>query len=34
MLFGVHSAYVDGVGLPGLPQAEAQLFVCVISALV
>ena len=32
--FGVHSAYVDGVGLPALPQAEAELFVCVISALV
>ena len=22
--FGVHSAYVDGVGLPALPQAEAE----------
>ena len=32
--FGGHSAYVDGVGLPALPQAEAELFVCVISALV
>ena len=32
--FGVHGAYVDGVGLPALPQAEAELFVCVISALV
>ena len=31
---GVPSAYVDGVGLPALPQAEAELFVCVISALV
>ena len=31
---GVHSAYVDGVGLTALPQAEAELFVCVISALV
>ena len=30
----VHRAYVDGVGLPALPQAEAELFVCVISALV
>ena len=29
---GVHSAYVDGVGLLALPQAEAELFVCVISA--
>ena len=34
MLFGVHSAYVDGVGLPALPQAEAELVVCVNSALV
>ena len=25
--FGVHGAYVDGVGLPALPQAEAELFV-------
>ena len=25
--FGVHSAYVDGVGLPALPQAEAELLV-------
>ena len=25
--FAVHSAYVDGVGLPALPQAEAELFV-------
>ena len=32
--FGVHSAYVNGVELPGLPQAEAELFVCVINALV
>ena len=32
--FGVHSAYVDGVGLPALPQAEAELVVCVISPLV
>ena len=24
---GVHGAYVDGVGLPALPQAEAELFV-------
>ena len=32
--FGVHSAYVDGVGLPVLPQAEAEFFLCVISALV
>ena len=32
--WGVHSAYVDGVGLLALPQAEAELFVCVISALV
>ena len=31
---GVHRAYVDGVGLLALPQAEAELFVCVISALV
>ena len=31
--WGVHSAYVDGVGLLALPQAEAELFVCVISAL-
>ena len=31
---GVHSAYVDGVGLTALPQAEAELFVCVIRALV
>ena len=30
---GVHSAYVHGVGLTALPQAEAELFVCVISAL-
>ena len=34
VLFGVHSAYVDGVGLPAMPQAEAELVVCVISALV
>ena len=32
--WGVHSAYVDGVGLLALPQAEAELFVCVISAVV
>ena len=32
--WGVHSAYVDGVGLLALPQAEAKFFVCVISALV
>ena len=32
--FGVHSAYVDGGGLPALPLAEAELFVCVINALV
>ena len=32
--WGVHSAYVDGVGLLALPQAEAELFVCGISALV
>ena len=32
--FGVHSAYVDGVRLPALSQAEAGLFVCVINALV
>ena len=32
--WGVHRAYVDGVGLLALPQAEAELFVCVISALV
>ena len=25
--FGVHGAYVDGVVLPALPQAEAELFV-------
>ena len=25
--FGVHGAYVDGVGLPALPQAKAELFV-------
>ena len=30
--FGVHGAYVDGVGLPALPQAEAELFVFVCSA--
>ena len=30
----MHSTYVDGVGLPALPQAEAELFVGVISALV
>ena len=30
----MHSAYVDGVGLLALPQAEAELFVCGISALV
>ena len=27
MLFGVHSADVNGVGLPALPQAEAELSV-------
>ena len=32
--WGVHSADVDGVGLLALPQAEAELFVCGISALV
>ena len=32
--FYVHRADVDGVGLPALPQAEAELFVCVICALV
>ena len=32
--WGVHSADVDGVGLLALPPAEAELFVCVISALV
>ena len=32
--FGVHSAYVEGVRLPALPQAEAESFVCVINALV
>ena len=32
--WGVHSAYVDGVGLLALPEAEAELFLCVISALV
>ena len=32
--WGVHSAYVDGVGLLALPQAEAGSFVWVISALV
>ena len=32
--WGVHSAYVDGVGLLALPQAEAEFFVCVNSALV
>ena len=32
--WGVHSADVDGVGLLALPQAEAELFVFVISALV
>ena len=31
---GVHSAYVDEVGLLALPQAEAELFVFVNSALV
>ena len=25
--FGVHCAYVDGVGLPALPQADPELFV-------
>ena len=32
--FCVHDADVDGVGLPALPQAEAELFGCVICALV
>ena len=32
--WGVHSADVDGVGLLALLQAEAELFLCVISALV
>ena len=32
--WGVQNADVDGVGLLALPQAEAELFVCVISALV
>ena len=32
--WGVHSAYVDGVGLLALQQAGAELVVCVISALV
>ena len=32
--FCVHGADVHGVGLPALPQAEAELFVCVICALV
>ena len=32
--WGVHSAYVDGVRLLALPQAEAEFFACVISALV
>ena len=32
--WSVHSADVDGVGLLALPQAGAELFVCVISALV
>ena len=32
--FCVHGADVDGVGLPDLPLAEAELFVCVICALV
>ena len=32
--FCVHGTDVDGVGLPALPQAEAELFVCVICALV
>ena len=30
----MHGADVDGVRLLALPQAEAELFVCVISALV
>ena len=34
MLFCVHGADVDGVGLTALPQAEAELLVCVICALV
>ena len=29
----VQGADVDGVGLPALPQAEAELLVCVICAL-
>ena len=33
MLLCVHSVNVDEVGLPTLPQAEAQLYVCVINAL-
>ena len=32
--WGMHSADVDGVGLLALPQAEAELFVYVIGALV
>ena len=32
--FCVHSVDVDGVGLPALPQGEAELFVCLICALV
>ena len=32
--WSVHSADVDGVGVLALTQAEAELFVCVISALV
>ena len=30
----MHGADVDEVGLPALPQAEAELLVCVICALV
>ena len=30
----MHSAYVDGVRLLALPQAEAEFFACVIRALV
>ena len=32
--FRVHGADVDEVGLPARPQEEAELFVCVICALV
>ena len=30
----LHCVDVDGVGLPALPQAKAESFICVISALV